>query len=133
MPVELLESGSAHARPVHLVGKGRLDEAGLDAGVLAWAKENGFSGEAGRTLTVPGHDGRIAAALFGTGPAGRQRALDAGALARSLPAGDWRFAGPLPEPGMARMRERPCASSCPMVPMRRRYATSPRACSSPAT
>jgi leucyl aminopeptidase len=99
MRLELLDTETASARPVHLVSQTTLDEGGLDQGALAWARENGFSGEAGRVLCVPGGDGSIASALYGMGR--RQRALDVGALARCLPEGDWRFAVPPANPSLA--------------------------------
>jgi leucyl aminopeptidase len=93
MAIELLDSPSEASLPVHLVGKGGLDASGLDGAALAWAKANGFDGEAGRVLVLPGDAGRIAGALFGVGNGeGAFAPLATGALARSLPAGDWHFA-----------------------------------------
>ncbi|TGU32401.1 leucyl aminopeptidase family protein, partial [bacterium M00.F.Ca.ET.152.01.1.1] len=86
MPVELVDQKSEAALPVHLVGKDGLDQAGLSPATIAWARANGFSGEAGRTLILPGEHGAIAGALFGTGDG--ENALAVGALARSLPEGD---------------------------------------------
>ncbi|MER8593252.1 leucyl aminopeptidase family protein [Mesorhizobium sp. M1182] len=90
MPVELVEKELSNALPVHLVAKDALAAAGLAPSSVAWAKANGFSGEAGRTLIVPGDNGAIAGALFGTGDG--EGALAIGALARALPAGEWHFA-----------------------------------------
>jgi len=91
MPVELVEQPLESARPVHLVAKDGLDVAGLGDDARAWAEANEFSGESGRVLLVPG-EGGIAAALLGTGTAS-DNPLDAGRLARDLPAGDWYIAG----------------------------------------
>ncbi|TIP62112.1 MAG: leucyl aminopeptidase family protein, partial [Mesorhizobium sp.] len=66
---------------------------------LAWAKANGFSGQAGRTLILPDENGALAGALFGTGDG--EGALAVGALARALPEGDWHFASTLAEPEIA--------------------------------
>ncbi len=88
MPVELVAKKPRKALPVHLVRKDGLDAALLSPEALAWARANGFSGEAGRTLVLPGKDGAIGGALFGAG----EGALQAGSLARALPAGDWHFA-----------------------------------------
>ncbi|PLP59550.1 leucyl aminopeptidase [Mesorhizobium loti] len=88
MPVELVAKKPRKALAVHLVRKDGLDAANLPPEALAWAKANGFSGEAGRTLVLPGKDGEIDGALFGTG----EGALQAGSLAKALPAGDWHFA-----------------------------------------
>ncbi|MER8368626.1 leucyl aminopeptidase family protein [Mesorhizobium sp. M0306] len=90
MPVELVEKELSNALPVHLVAKDALAAAGLAPSSVAWAKANGFSGEAGRTVIVPGDNGAIAGALFGTGDG--EGALAIGALARALPEGDWHFA-----------------------------------------
>ncbi|RWB75546.1 leucyl aminopeptidase family protein [Mesorhizobium sp.] len=99
MPVELVEGNQTAALPVHLVRKDRLETVGLPEAAMAWARANGFSGEAGRTLILPGEHGAIAGALFGTGDG--ENALAVGALARSLPEGDWYFAQDLPQPDLA--------------------------------
>jgi len=101
MSVELIEKKPRASRPIHLVGKDRLADAGLDNTALAWAKANGFNGDAGRTLVVPAPDGSVAAALFGIGKAHEGRALDTGALAKALPEGDWHFATPSGNPALA--------------------------------
>ncbi|MFE0013585.1 leucyl aminopeptidase family protein [Mesorhizobium sp. NPDC059054] len=88
MPVELVAKKSRKALPVHLVRKEGLDAAQLPPEAFAWARANGFSGEAGRTLVLPGKDGEIGGALFGSG----EGALQTGSLAKALPAGDWHFA-----------------------------------------
>ncbi len=100
MAVEFATTGSDRALPVYLVGKDKLEQAGLSARELAWAKANGFNGQAGNTLVLPGDGGTIGGALFGVGdePNG---ALAPGALARSLPDGDWRFHGALEKPELA--------------------------------
>ncbi len=97
MPVELIEKKPGEAQPVHLVSKDGMADAGLDEKTLAWAKANGFSGKAGNTLIIPGNDGSVVGALFGTGGGGAG-SLGAGALARSLPKGDWYIAGELTNP-----------------------------------
>ncbi|PTE07203.1 leucyl aminopeptidase family protein [Mesorhizobium helmanticense] len=97
MPVELVETKPKNALPVHLVARDGLETASLAPSSIAWARANGFSGEAGRTLIVPGEGGALAGALFGTGDG----ALAIGALARALPEGDWHFASALAEPELA--------------------------------
>jgi leucyl aminopeptidase len=99
MPVELIERKLKTTLPVHLVAKDRLDAVGLASSWLAWAKANGFSGEAGRTLIIPGENGALAGALFGTGDG--EGALAVGAMARALPEGDWHFASAPAEPELA--------------------------------
>ena len=98
MAVELVDRKPEAALPVYLVGRGGLDGAGLAPSATAWASANGFSGEAGRTLILPGEGGALAGALFGTGDGESQLAV--GALARSLPEGDWYFAQDLPASGL---------------------------------
>lgn len=100
MPVEIV-SVLEQARPVHAVNQGGLENAGLDEQALGWANVNGFSGKRGEVLVLPGPDGNIAGALFGTGPEGEGASLDWGALARSLPQGDWRFAQSSRDPALA--------------------------------
>ncbi len=99
MPVDLIEKKSKTSLPIHLVEEGRLAEAALDPAGRAWAEANGFSGEAGRTLVLPGGNGAMAGVAFGTGKGGGTLAL--GALAKALPAGDWHFATPPQNPGLA--------------------------------
>ena len=90
MPVELVAEKSGKSLPVYLVAEGALHRASLTNAQLAWAKANGFSGEAGEAMVLPDGQGALAGALFGTGKDGSALAL--GALAKALPAGDWHFA-----------------------------------------
>ncbi|RWE75904.1 MAG: leucyl aminopeptidase family protein, partial [Mesorhizobium sp.] len=99
MPVELVEQKPQAAFPVYLVAKDALEAAALPPPAIAWARANGFSGEAGRTLVLPGEGGGLAGALFGTGDG--ESALALGALARALPEGDWYFASGLAQPELA--------------------------------
>ena len=97
MPVELVEKKPRKALPVHLVRKDGLETAGLSPQALAWAKANGFLGEAGKTLVLPGKDGELSGALFGHG----EGSLQLGALAKALPEGDWHFADVPADPELA--------------------------------
>ena len=102
MPLDLTEKKLKHSNPVHLVAKGELEKAGLDPSAAAWAKHNGFSGEASRTLVLPGADGAVAGALFGLGkPEEGNGALALGSLAKALPEGDWHFAATPDNPALA--------------------------------
>ena len=98
MPVELVETLNT-ALPVHLVARDGLEALGLSPSTIAWAAANGFSGEAGRTIAVPGDNGSLAGALFGVGDG--EGALAVGMLARALPEGDWHFAAAPAEPELA--------------------------------
>ena len=80
MPVELIDTQPDGSRPIRLVEKDGLSAAGLDAQSLAWAGANSFSGEAGKTLLLPGRDGAVAGALFGIGAS----AEEGGALAEQV-------------------------------------------------
>ncbi len=99
MPVEFTGKKSRNAKPVYLIAKDRLNEAGLDSAASAWARANDFNGQADSVLVLPGEGGAIAGALLGTG-AGDEGygSLATGTLARKLPEGDWFFAT---EPGDA--------------------------------
>lgn len=99
MPVELVEKKLPGALPVHLVARDGLEAAGLAPAAVAWARANGFSGEAGRTLVVPGEKGALGGALFGIGDG--EGALALGALSKALPEGDWHFASAPAEPELA--------------------------------
>ncbi|HHZ08773.1 MAG TPA: leucyl aminopeptidase family protein [Rhizobiales bacterium] len=96
MGIELVDDGvAADYLPVHLAGRGALDSTGIDPRALAWARANGFDGEAGKVLVLPGEAGGIGGALLGVGNGdGAFAPLATGTLARALPAGDWRFADP---------------------------------------
>jgi leucyl aminopeptidase len=91
MTVELVETVVGEASPIYFVAKDRLEESGLDARALQWAKANGFSGEAGRVLLLPDEAGGISGALLGIGNGGDGQ-LTAGSLGKSLPEGTWRLA-----------------------------------------
>ena len=92
MPVTFA-ADAADARPVHLVTRAGFAGLALDAAASEWAAANGFAGEEGKLLLLPGANGGVAGALFGVAEGGGGFApLATGALARQLPAGAWRFA-----------------------------------------
>lgn len=95
MTVKIVTAKSADSRPIWFIGKNKVDQAALTPDAQSWAGANDFNGEAGRVLVLPGKDGSIAGALFGTGDdeQGGQSQLLAGKLARSLPEGDWHIEG----------------------------------------
>ena len=73
----------------------------LAAGEANWAKANGFSGQRGRLLALPGADGGIGGYLFGLGePAGRPR-LILGSAAAALEPGRYSLAGAFGDPTLA--------------------------------
>ncbi len=102
MPLKLTEKPARDARPVHLVTKKSFEQLDLDDRSRAWAAANGFSGQAGKLLVLPGEGGAVAGALFGVAAErGGFAPLETGTLARQLPDGAWRFAGQVEEPELA--------------------------------
>ena len=102
MTLTLIDKPAETSLPVHLVTKETFADAGLDDATRAWAAANGFTGQEGRLLVVPGASGAIAGALFGV--AANQDGfapLATGALARGLPDGDWHFATSPASPDLA--------------------------------
>jgi leucyl aminopeptidase len=74
----------------------------LEPAETAAAREQRFSGEAGRTLLLIGKDGRLARVLFGLGKnPDKEDPFLPGKLARSLPPAAYRFAGDLPHARLA--------------------------------
>lgn len=90
MPVTLVTRKGRNARPIRFVSPGGLEDAGLDARAMNWAKGNAFAAQEGQLLLLPDADGGVQGALFGTAtsPSGFGR-LAAGRLARTLPEGEW--------------------------------------------
>ncbi|AHB02753.1 leucyl aminopeptidase [Brucella ceti TE28753-12] len=84
MSAEIISQKSAASRPIWFVAKNALDEAALPESAAAWAKANGFDGEAGRVLVLPGRDGAIAGACLA--PARRRRTASRSLSPESLPA-----------------------------------------------
>ena len=102
MPVTFTAAPAADARPVHLVNRAGFADLALDGPARDWAAANGFAGEEGKFLLLPGARGKVAGALFGVTEArGGFAPLGTGALARHLPAGNWRFTEPPAEPELA--------------------------------
>ncbi len=92
MPVEIVDRKSRGSRPVHIVSRGQLAEGDYDALTRSWAAANNFDGDPGRTLLLPDAGGKLAGALFGRPKDDGFGDLSLGALARTLPEGDWHFA-----------------------------------------
>ncbi len=80
------------ATRILLVAEDRLEEAlsSLPAARRSWARRNGFAGRTKDLLTLPDDAGGPALVLAGAG-AGARPSIAPGALARRLPAGDYRF------------------------------------------
>ncbi|MGU3399360.1 leucyl aminopeptidase family protein [Brucellaceae bacterium D45D] len=103
MSAEIITQKSNHSRPIWFIEKNGLEKVGLAAAILTWAKAHDFDGEAGKILVLPGNNGTIAGALFGTGDAkdSEQAQLIAGKLGRSLPEGDWHIENANGDAGIA--------------------------------
>jgi len=102
MPIEFTAGLGRPSLPIHLVRKGGMEESGLAADVVAWARANDFDGETGRLLMLAGRDGVLAGALFGVGKRDDEfGALALGVLSRLLPEGEWHFAAPPEDPTLA--------------------------------
>lgn len=92
MPVELSKSRQPGSLPVWFVPAGGIDQAGLHKDAVSWAGANGFTGQSGRVLILPGAGGGVSGALLGIGSETTGFSpLVSGRLAGALPAGDWHF------------------------------------------
>ena len=86
--------------PLIVVEEGSLPAA-LTPTQARWAKSQGFSGQRGKLLALPGEDGAVAGYLFGLGaPAGRP-GLILGSAATALEPGRYRLEGEFGDPTLA--------------------------------
>ncbi len=91
----------APATPLYLISEGGLDAAAISDTHKAWARANGFSGQRGKRLSLPGAGGELAGVLFGIGkPAGRSPFV-AGLAGAALPTGTYRLAGEIGDATLA--------------------------------
>ena len=92
---------AAPPTPLHLIPEGGLDAAAISDTHKAWARANGFSGQRGKLLSLPGTDGDLAGVLFGIGkPAGRSPFVT-GLAAAALQAGTYSLAGEIGDATLA--------------------------------
>lgn len=87
--------------PVIFVGEGGLDGGHLTTRQRGWAEANGFSGQRGKLLALPGEADGLAGYLFGVGAAEGRPAFVAGLAATALPAAEYRLEGDLGDPTLA--------------------------------
>ena len=87
--------------PLICVEDGKLAEAGLPAAHGAWAEANGFSGQRGRLLALPGAEGALSGYLFGLGESGDRPALVNGLAGAALGPGTYRLEGAYGDPTLA--------------------------------
>ena len=99
----LPELAMSHAQslPIIVIEEGQLAAAGLAPARLAWAMANGFSGQRGRLLALPGDDGAVTGYLFGIGEPANRSALVMGLAGATLPAGDYHLEGAFGDPVLA--------------------------------
>lgn len=86
--------------PLYCVAENGVDAADISEAHKAWAKSNGFVGQSGRLLALPGEAGEMEGYLFGLGGSDRS-ALALGLAAAALPAGTYRLAGDYGDPTLA--------------------------------
>ncbi|GGH08594.1 aminopeptidase [Alsobacter metallidurans] len=93
--IEVLPSSTADkAVPILLVTSATWRDAavGFGAQAAAFAQASGYTGAAGSALALPGHDGALAAVLFGDDAgAARRDPFHMGKLAAALPPGLFRL------------------------------------------
>ena len=92
----------AKSQPLTLtaIEEGSVAE-GLTPAHATWASANGFTGQRGRLLPLPGEDGSLAGYLFGMGAAADRPKLVQGLAAAALEPGRYRLAGALGDPTIA--------------------------------
>ncbi|MFD1942286.1 leucyl aminopeptidase family protein [Paradevosia shaoguanensis] len=83
------------------IAEGELDAAGLSPAHAAWARANGFTGQRGRLLPLPGGQGELAGYAFGLGAQANRPKLVTGLAASTLEPGDYRLAGKFGDPTLA--------------------------------
>jgi leucyl aminopeptidase len=86
--------------PLIAVEQGALPET-LTPVEVKWAKTNGFTGQRGRLLGLPGADGGLGGYLFGLGDAVGRSALALGAAAAALEPGRYKLGGSFGDPTLA--------------------------------
>ncbi|WP_193335399.1 leucyl aminopeptidase family protein [Devosia beringensis] len=79
--------------PIIVIAEGKVAEAALSPANLAWAMANGFTGQRGQLLALPGDDGAVSGHLFGSGPEAGRSALVLGLAGAALAEGDYHLEG----------------------------------------
>ncbi|KKB76703.1 cytochrome C oxidase subunit II [Devosia soli] len=90
-----------NAIPVYLIGEGALDASGLTGRQKAWATANGFLGQRGKLLALPGDAEGLAGYVFGLGGEDGRSPFLAGLAAAALPAGEYRLEGTIGDATLA--------------------------------
>jgi leucyl aminopeptidase len=101
----LLLDASAAGLPVHLVAKSRWPalKAGLKPVAATFADAQGYEPSPGKALLLPGVFGDLDAVILGREEADARRVdpFGPGRLSATLPAGDYRLTGDVPDPALA--------------------------------
>ena len=99
-PAEVLLPPSETGIPITLIAAGEWEKTRrrLNAGARAWCEANGFQGQPGRSLAVPGSSGTVEQVLAGSQDDGGGFAL--AKLCRVLPEGRYRLAGTPADAGL---------------------------------
>ncbi|SDG61009.1 leucyl aminopeptidase family protein [Pelagibacterium luteolum] len=87
--------------PIICVAEGGLDAATLSPANAAWASANGFSGQTGKLLALPGENGALGGYLFGLGAEKYRSPLVLGLAAAALEGGTFRLEGDFGDPTLA--------------------------------
>ncbi len=89
------------AVPIHAIRPGELEQkaAAISPQAAAWAKSSGFTASASQVCMVPDSTGNLAAVL--TGRSENSAPMDAGTLAKLLPAGRYHLASGFTDPALA--------------------------------
>ncbi|MEM7288763.1 MAG: leucyl aminopeptidase family protein [Pseudomonadota bacterium] len=90
LPIAKSASGSI---PVIAIKKGDVSSKGSQLSEIekAWAKANGFDGEAGQFIATPDKNGKLSSVLFGADQG--KNPLATGTLGAKLPAGKYQLSG----------------------------------------
>ena len=87
--------------PLILVSEGGKLPAALSSAQRKWARANGFTGQRGRLLALPGADGAVTGYLFGLGADRDRPGLVTGLAAAALEQGSYRLDGEVGDPALA--------------------------------
>jgi leucyl aminopeptidase len=87
--------------PLIAVGEGGVNAAPISEAQKGWSAANGFTGQRGRLLALPGEDGALGAQLFGLGDEADRPALIFGLAGAALPSGRYALAGDIADPTLA--------------------------------
>ena len=101
MTTGMLGKLATDSRPIWLVASLEDLPDDLPKEWIDWAVSTGFDGRSGSLALLPGENGAVAGALFGTGGMAREDALAFGRLSTGLSEGNWHFANNPDHPELA--------------------------------